>query len=244
MNGATFLGIALACGDPDNTLIIEKGSVLGSDFYSSLRVDSLEGFEIIESLSKEMFEMIQKHKQMMHKDLIVTSEIMPVLGQFVEKNHLNILFDCMIINQKEVDNSFITETICRDQVNSYESEFYVETTNKFGNEEELSCNVIVKSSSNVLNHNLGKSYPLSENVYSVEMPVKTYQMHINREIVLSKFKKETRNNDVLLMIAETVCLRGDYKEIREGNRIIACSSKTLNMFDAMDRGVALWRNLQ
>jgi len=244
VNGATFLGIALACGDPDNTLIIEKGSVLGSDYYTSLRVDSLEGFEIIENLSKEMLEMIRKHRHMIHNDLIVTSELMPVLGQFVEKHNLNILFDCMIINQNKIEDRFITETICRDQVISYESDYFVDTTNRFENEAKISCNVIVKSNNKTLNLNLGKSYPLSENIYCVEIPVDTHHMHLIREIVLSKFSKTIQNNVVLLMIAETVCLRGDYKEIKDGNKIIACSSKTQNMFDSMDKGVVLWRNLK
>jgi len=243
VNGATFLGLALACGDPDNTLIIEKGSVLGSDYYSSLRVDSLEGFEIIEEYSKELFEMIRIHKHMINDNVIVISEIMPVLGKFVEKYHLNIMLDSTIINQSETEKGYITETICRDQIMMLESEYYIDTTNHYHQTSQLSCNVLVKSNGEKITIPNGTSYHLSKDIYCLEIPVKTANMQENRATILSLFKKPMESRDVLLMIAETVCLRGEYKEVREGNRIIACSSQTRNLFDAMDKGIALWRNL-
>jgi len=244
VNGTSFLGLAFACCDPENTLIIEQGNILGREIYNCLRIDHFRGFEIREELSKKLYNSIILNKQMVNEDIIITSEIMPVLGKFVEKNNLNIMFDCVIIKQTETKNGFLIETICRDQIMIFESKYYIDTTVDSLCKKDLSCNVIVKSNGDKpIEVSNSKHYDLGNGIYNLEIPVQSMDIAEVRKEILSVFKKPIESKDTLLMIAEEVCVRGEYEAVYLGNHIKACSSLAINLFDAMDKGIELWRKL-
>lgn len=243
VNGASFLGLAFASCDPDNTLIIERGNILGCDMYSSLRIDHLSGFEIKEELTKNLSDRILMNKHMVHDDMIIMSEIMPVLGKFVEEHNLKIMFDCVILKQTETKNGYLIEAICRDQIMMFESEYYIDTLSDQLTD-NLSCNILVKANgNNPINVTNSKHYDLGKGIYCLEIPVTSLSMSDVRREVLAVFKKPIESEDTLLMIAEEVCVRGNYRVNRTGNHIKACSGHTDNLFDAMDKGIELWRNL-
>lgn len=243
VSGASFLGLAFASCDPDNTLIIERGNILGCDMISSLRFDHLNGFKIKEDLTKELYSKIIMNNHMMFHDLILPNEIMPVLGRFVEDKKLNILFDCIILNQVETENGFIVEAICRDQILEFKSEYFIETIKPLKTE-NLSLNLIIqKRGDSRIIVEQDKVYELNNNLYVIEMPINSKSMSVVREKCLASFEKTNISQDCLIWMAEEVCIRGEFSIERKNKYINACSSYSNNLLDAMDKGVDVWRNL-
>ena len=245
VSGATFLGLAVASCDPNNTLIVERGNVLGSDYYTSLRIDRLGNYQMKEAATKKLYQSIIKNKHMYYEDLLIISEIMPVIGNFVKEMNINILLDCTVMEKVQKSHGLAVEAFCRDQVMTFESDYFIDTTaDNLKLPHEMSCCSLVRSKgSDPVVCRDGSRYDLGNGVYCLEIPVKTASMKDNRRQVLAHFEKPMKSEDELLMIAETPCIRGKYEAERTGNIIYACSSLTQNVFEAMDKGIELWRDL-
>lgn len=242
INGATFLGMAYAACDPENTLIIEKGNLLGSDIYPCLRLDSVENYFIEETLTNVFARNIASIEHMMYNNLIVTSEIMPLLGKFVEEHKIKILFDCDVIDSSYKDNKYSIGVISRDQTFNLSSTHYINTCDYTSEEYAYSLNILVKHEgekklriSNAIYSELGN------NICNIEVPLKNNKLDIARGVILDHFTKPCIHSDRLLHIADSICLRRKSKKHSNGKSIAQISVDSNNIFEAMDRGVALWR---
>lgn len=247
-------GLAIAACDPEGTLIVEQGNQLGSDFFAAMRADPVPRRELSGTAARCFWRETERYPALVQDGQFAITEWMPALGSYAAGQNLHILFDFtpFPLPARQSGKNFVLTGICRDELHRIEAEQYVDTTAAFAQKAaegkvSVSLNLLVK---NVGEHRVlcpGAAYRAfpGEGCSILEMPAgEPVSYPLLRRQALELFSRErTESGDLLLKVADRVCIRGRQAEALAGDRgYLLCSCLSADPLHAMERGEQLWRD--
>ena len=252
IKGASFTGVAIAMEDPKNTLIIEDSILVGKEFIDALRFDNIDHLPnnnpFIQSLSNKLLE-----GNIQNNEYVYMPDIHPILMEFIQNQKIHINFSTIILSKrKKEDNTYIIETICRNNIQRYTADIWIDTSdymilNRQGFISNRYLNALMVGNFLHYDHDGFRTVSINkDDLFILEMECSkqlTYTSACKKIIEfinnVSKYKIDAK----LLSIANSFCIRAKGLPIIEGNEIYVPSVSSLNFYDAITNGTIIGRRL-